>query len=259
MHPIVHEITIGGATRPIGGYGLAIAIGMLTTALLTVRAAHRAGEDVGATIACAGYTIAGGLAGAWLTFIGVEWARTGSPAAALAGGGGLVFYGAVPGGALAAWLGARGLGVPFLKTLDLAVPGIAIGHAIGRFGCFLGGCCYGAPHDGMLSVTFTDPMAPASHPPVPRHPVQLYESIGLGILALVFAAIPFRATDGTRVLTYVIAYGALRFVTEGLRGDAIRGLWGPLSTSQLISIVLAVLAALALARLRALPPPAAAR
>lgn len=259
MHPILHELTLGGVTRPIGGYGLAIAIGMLTTALLTVRAAHRAGEDAGATIACAGYTIAGGLVGAWLTFLAVEWARTGSPDEALRGGGGLVFYGAVPGGVLAAWLGARGLGVPFRKTLDLAVPGIAIGHAIGRIGCFLGGCCYGAPHDGWLSVTFTDPRAPAAHPPVPRHPVQLYESIGLAVLALVFAAIPIRATHGTRALAYVVAYAALRFVTEGLRGDAIRGVWGPLSTSQLISIALATLAVLGLARLRSLPPSVPAR
>lgn len=260
MNPIVYEVHAFGVTRPIGGYGLAVAIGMLVTAAFAVRAAMRARLDVGAVIACAGYTIAGGLAGAWLTFVAVEWARTGSPTTALASGGGLVFYGAVPGGLLAAYLGARGLGVPFARTIDLVVPGIAAGHAIGRIGCFLGGCCFGAPHDGPLSVIFTDPIAPASHPAVPRHPVQLYESAGLVALAFFFALVPIGKTDGARALAYVIAYGVLRFFTESLRGDAIRGVWGPLSTSQAISIAAVALAALVLfVRVRPLAPRAAAR
>lgn len=261
MHPILGEITIGGATRPIGGYGLSIAIGMLVAAILTARSAHRAREDVGAVIACAGYTVAGGLAGAWVTYLAVEWARTGSPLEALRAGGGLVFYGAVPGGALAAWLGARGLDVPFRKMIDLAIPGLAAGHAIGRIGCFLGGCCFGAEHHGALSVTFTEPMAPAAHPSVPRHPVQLYESIGLVLLAIAFAAIPIKRLDGSRALAYLLAYSALRLLTEAMRGDAIRGALGPISTSQAIALVLASLAAWALLRLRRaapLPPPGAA-
>ncbi|UJR86916.1 prolipoprotein diacylglyceryl transferase [Sandaracinus amylolyticus] len=252
MNPIVGELTLGGVTRPLGGYGVAVAIGMLLSGLFATRAAQRAREDVGAVIACCGYAVAGGLAGAWLTFIAVEWARTGSPTTALSTGGGLVFYGAVPGGALATWLGARYLRVPFVKMLDLGVPGIAAGHAIGRIGCFLGGCCYGAEHHGPLAVVFTHPLAPAAHPPIPRHPVQLYESAGLLALGFVFALLPTGRTNGTRTLAYVIAYGVLRFVVEGLRGDTIRGVWGPLSTSQAISLVLIVLATgVLLARRRA--------
>lgn len=251
MNPIVFELEMFGVTRPIGGYGLAVALGMLVTSAVAVRAAQRAKLDVGAVIACCGYTIAGGLAGAWLTFLAVEWARTGSPVAALQSGGGLVFYGAVPGGLLGAYLGARMLGVPFARTIDLIIPGIAAGHAIGRIGCFLGGCCFGAPHGtvespGLLSVVFTHPMSPAAHPPVPRHAVQLYESAGLMVLALVFAIVPIGKTDGARALAYVIAYGALRLVTESLRGDAIRGLWGPLSTSQMVSLAAMSVAGLVL-------------
>lgn len=258
MNPILFEISLGGATRPVGGYGLAVAIGMLLTSAVAVRAAQRARLDVGAVIACCGYTIAGGLAGAWLTFLAVEWARTGSPLGALRSGGGLVFYGAVPGGAFAAYLGARALGVPFARTLDLVVPGLAAGHAIGRIGCFLGGCCFGAEHDGLFAVTFTHPLAPAAHPPVPRHPVQLYESFGLLVLAFAFALVPIGRADGRRALAYVVAYGVLRLFTEALRGDAIRGVWGPLSTSQLVSVALVVLAGVALARVLrdARAPPA---
>lgn len=255
MNPILGELTCAGVTRPVGGYGVAVAIGMLLTGLFAVRAAQRARMDVGAVIACAGYAVAGGLAGAWLTFLAVEWGRTGSPLPALRSGGGLVFYGAVPGGVLAAWLGARMLGVPFVKAVDLTVPGIAAGHAIGRIGCFLGGCCFGVPYEGPLAVTFTDPLSPAAHPPVPRHPVQLYESAGLVALGLVFALVPVGRTDGTRALAYVASYGALRFAVEGLRGDAIRGVWlGGLSTSQAISIAgIAVAGALLLWRRRARP------
>jgi phosphatidylglycerol---prolipoprotein diacylglyceryl transferase len=258
VRPILFELTLLGATRPIGGYGLAVALGMLLSGAFAARAASRARADVGAVIACCGYAVAGGLLGAWLAFVAVEWARTGSVEAALLGGGGLVFYGAVPGGVLAGWVGARMLGVPFLRIVDLSIPGVAAGHALGRIGCFLGGCCFGAEHHGPLSVTFTDPIAPAAHPAVPRHPVQLYESAGLLALSLAFALVPVRRTDGTRALAYVVAYGALRLATEALRGDAIRGVWGPLSTSQLVSLVLASLAALALAaRFRARPGVAA--
>lgn len=265
MNPILFELHAFGVTRPIGGYGLAVAIGMLVTSAIAVRAAQRARMDVGAVIACCGYTIAGGLLGAWLAFLAVEWARTGSPFAALQSGGGLVFYGAVPGGLLGAYLGARMLDVPFARTIDLIIPGIAAGHAIGRIGCFLGGCCYGAPHGtidapGFLSAVFTHPLSPASHPSVPRHPVQLYEAAGLLVLAFVFSLVPIGKTDGARALAYVVAYGALRLVTESLRGDAIRGLWGPLSTSQMVSLAMMAGAMLVLVlRVRPLSRPALAR
>lgn len=251
MRPVLFEIAFAGVVRPVGGYGVAVVLGMLLTGILTVRAASRARQDVGAVAAVCGYTVGAGLVGAWLAHLAVEWARTGTASHALASGGGLVFYGAVPTGALAAWLGARGLGVSFAKMVDLAVPGIAAGHALGRMGCFFGGCCFGAPTTGPFAVAFTHPLAPAAHPPVPRHPVQLYEAAGLLLLAMAFAVVPIRRADGRRALGYVIAYGALRFVTEMLRGDASRGLWGVLSTSQIVAIVFASAAALVLGRLRA--------
>ena len=253
MHPIVAIIDLVDPPRPIGGYGLAVAIGVALTGLLVARAAHRAGDDVGAVLAAIGYTIGGSFAGAFGLFVLVEWARTGSFVDAITHGG-LVFYGAVPTGVLASWLAARGLRVRWLKTVDLAIPAIAAGHAIGRIGCFLGGCCYGAPWDGPLAVTFTHPLAPAAHPPVPRHPVQLYESFGLLVLAIAFALTPIgRAGSGRRALAYVGAYAVLRFSVETLRGDEIRGVvMGLLSTSQLISLAaLGIVAVVALGMRRA--------
>jgi phosphatidylglycerol:prolipoprotein diacylglycerol transferase len=147
VHPIVTEVSIFGTTRPIGGYGLLVAIGVALSAGLAARAANRIRADVGAVIATLGYTTMASFAGAFLLFWIVMAARTGDPWI-IREGGGLVFYGAVPGGALAAYWGARALDVPYRKMVDLAVPGIAAGHAIGRIGCFLGGCCFGAEWHG---------------------------------------------------------------------------------------------------------------
>lgn len=258
VHPIVIEITAFGATRPIGGYGLAVAIGVLVSAALAARAARRIRADVGAVIAAIGYTTMASFAGAFALFWLVTAVQTGDPLA-IRSGGGLVFYGAVPTGLLASYVAARGFELPWLRLLDLSIPGIAAGHALGRVGCFLGGCCYGLPWDGPLAVTATHELAPAAHPPVPRHPVQLYEAVGLMALAFAFAVVPARRIgDGGRALVYVALYAVLRFAVELLRGDALRGVWMlGASTSQLVSIAsfcVALVLAVRVWRARRAPP-----
>jgi phosphatidylglycerol:prolipoprotein diacylglycerol transferase len=193
--------------------------------------------------------VAGGFAGAWLTFVLVEAARTGT-FAALARGGGLVFFGAVPGGVAGMRLAGRAFRLDVLRVLELSLPGLAAGHALGRVGCFLGGCCFGRPFEGPWAVTAVDPLAPAAHPPVPRHPVALYEAAGLLILGLAFARVPAaHPGSGRRAAAYLVAYGALRLGTEAFRGDAIRGVWaGGVSTSQGLASFAIVLGALLLWR-----------
>jgi phosphatidylglycerol:prolipoprotein diacylglycerol transferase len=241
VHPIVTEIDLVGVRRPIGGYGLAVAIGVFLTCGLIARIAHRQRTDVGGTIATLGYSAFAAFVGSGLMFVIVEWARTGDPLAGIRTGG-LVFYGAVPAAALASYLSARAFELPYLRMLDLSVPAIAAGHAIGRIGCLLGGCCFGAEWHGPLSITYTDPLAPAAHPSVPRHPTPLYESFGLLVLAFAFALVPVkRVGTGLRVLTYGALYAVLRFAVETTRGDAIRGVFTfALSTSQWVSLALFV-------------------
>ena len=259
MHPIVYELEVFGITRPIGGYGVMVALGVLVTGLMVGRAAYLSKLDVGAVIAGIGYTCGAGFAGAYLLFVIVEAFRTGDPTSGFRTGG-LVFYGAVPTGVLAAYLSSRGFGLPFLRVVDLAVPAIAAGHALGRIGCLLGGCCFGCEWHGPWAITYTDPMAPASHPSVPRHPVPLYEAFGLIVLALAFALWPMkRVGDGRRALAYVALYAVLRFSVELLRGDAVRGLaFGLVSTSQLVSLAFFALAIVGLARIARRPVTAAA-
>lgn len=241
MHPIVGILRMGGVERPIGSYGVLLSLAMLTGSALACRSASRARLDVGATIAALGFTLAGGLAGGWSLFVCVEWARTGSPVNAFERGG-LVFYGAVLGGAAALALAARVLALPLGRLLDVAVPALPAAHALGRLGCLLGGCCYGKPWQGPWAIAYTHPMAPAAYPPVLRHPVPLYESAALLGLAFAFALwTPARVGEGHRALVYLACYGLLRVVTETFRGDDVRGLFlgGLASTSQAIGIAVA--------------------
>ncbi len=259
MHPILYEVHLFGMTRPIGGYGLMVALGVLTTGLLAARAAHHADEDWGATIAAIGYATIPAFLSAGALFYLVELARSGFDfAGVFSRPPGIVFYGAVPGAFAGAFFAARMMRLPFWKLLDLSVPAIAAGHALGRVGCLLGGCCYGAEWHGPWSVTATDPMSPMANPSVPRHPVQLYESLGLMALALVFAATPLDARwlgapgSGRRIALYAVLYGVLRFATEDFRGDLVRGVFlgGLVSTSQLVSLAIVAVGVAGLLRAR---------
>ncbi|MFN7699463.1 MAG: prolipoprotein diacylglyceryl transferase [Deltaproteobacteria bacterium] len=246
MLPIVYELQFFGISRPIGGYGLMVSLGVLITGILSARAAHHAKEDWGAVIATIGYATIPAFLGAAALFFVVELVRAGFDVdAVLSRGPGLVFYGAVPGALLGTFYAARWLKVPWWKMVDLSVPAIAAGHALGRVGCLLGGCCFGAEWHGPWSITATAPMAPMAQPSVPRHPVQLYEALGLIALALVFAATPLHAKwlgapgSGRRIASYAVLYGVLRSLVEVFRGDGVRGVFlgGLVSTSQLVSLV----------------------
>lgn len=257
MHPILWQFDAFGVTRPVGSYGTMLAVAMLVGGVLACRAAHRVGIDWGAAAAAVGFVVGGSLAGSYGLFVVVEWFRTGDPVAALSQGG-LVFFGAPLGGLAALFVAAPRLGVPLLRFGDAAIHALPAAHALGRLGCFFGGCCFGREWDGPLSVTYAHPLAPAAYPPVPRHPVPLYESLGLLLLSLAFALWrPRRVGDGTRVLAYFAAYGVLRLSTEGFRGDAVRGLYfgGAVSTSQLLSIALIFGCGVGLALLARRAPP----
>ncbi|MGD8858693.1 MAG: prolipoprotein diacylglyceryl transferase [Myxococcales bacterium] len=250
MHPLIAVLRLGERAVPIGSYGAMLTLAVLLGAALTLRAAGRAGLDPGAVISALGSAVAGGFVGAWLLQLLVQWARLGSLQAALARPG-LVFFGAALGGAAALTWSCRWLRLPALTLLDLAVPAVAVAHAVGRVGCLLGGCCFGAPGGGPLGVRYTHPLAPATAlgADLLRHPVQLYEAAGLLALSAYFASRPpAEPGSGRRALRYVLAYSVLRLSVEPLRGDAVRGslAGGLVSTSQLIALVLLLLSAWAL-------------
>ena len=148
---------------------------------------------------------------------------------------GLVFYGGLVGGAAAAWGYCRAWRIPLARAADAGAPGLALGHGVGRIGCLLAGCCYGRPVDASFPLAVN--LAGTT-----RHPTQLYEAIGLGVIAAATALLPARVTrrPGATFLVYLGGYALLRLVVEHWRGDdAERGVIAHVaSTSQLVALVM---------------------
>jgi phosphatidylglycerol:prolipoprotein diacylglycerol transferase len=157
--------------------------------------------------------------------------------------GGLVFYGGLLGGALAFIITVRLLRLELWHLADTLAPGVALGHALGRLGCFFAGSCYGRPTDVAWAVTYTDPASLAGDIlRVPVHPTQLYSAAFLVLLSGILLFTGSRSTfRGQVIASYGILYGTFRFFIEFLRGDPrgtvdLAGI--ALSTSQVVSLLL---------------------
>ena len=163
----------------------------------------------------------------------------------LARSGGVFYGGLILAVTVALWH-IRRVGLPLWTTCDVFAPGIALGHIVGRFGCFFAGCCYGKPTNVPWAITFTDKFAELNvGTPLnrPLHPTQLYEA---GAEALILAFLltterKGRPFAGRTFWLYMLLYAISRYVIEIFRGDE-RGTVGIFSTSQFISVVLAPLA-----------------
>ncbi len=169
-----------------------------------------------------------------------------------------VFYGGLILAVLVAIWYIRRVGLPLWTTCDVFAPGIALGHVIGRFGCFFAGCCYGRPTGKPWGITFTDPFAAANVGTplgIPLHPTELYEAgaelLILGVLLLTERK--GRPFAGRTFWLYLLLYAISRFVIEFYRGDE-RGTILMFSTSQFISVILAPLAIVMLVSLARRPP-----
>ena len=261
VHPVLTVVEVAGIQRPIGTYGALISVAVLLGSVVTVRATARAGLDAGAMISALALAVGLGFVGAYAGFVAVNWVqRPGWDASLLQPG--VVFYAGAATGALGLAAGARWFGLSIARTLDLALPGLPLAHAIGRLGCWFGGCCYGAPCDHGFCVTYTDPLAAAAHPSVPRHPWPLYEAACLLVLAGLFASpTRFASRPGQRAAGYVLLYALLRMGLEPLRGDAVRGVFceGAWSTAQLTAAVTGSIAVWWLWRQRRRDPRLCAR
>ena len=120
---------------------------------------------------------------------------------------------------------------PMLKEILKIAPGaITLGHAFGRIGCFLSGCCYGIETDAWYGVLFPG----HTHKVIPT---QLFEMAFLFALALVLGILAFKKITVHTFPIYTIGYGVFRFIIEFFRGDE-RGQLKGLSPSQYWCILL---------------------
>ena len=167
--------------------------------------------------------------------------------------GGMTFFGGLLGVLLAIFWAGRRYGMGFLALTDIATFPAALGLALGRITNFVNGELAGRPTHGDWGVIFP------SVDNVPRHPSQLYESASHFLLfgALVAA----NRTDWARARTgrlsylFLTLYGFLRFATDFFRADDTY--WGPFSTGQWASLVVALAGVIGLALLSS--PQRAAR
>lgn len=182
--------------------------------------------------------------------------------------GGLVFLGGLVAAFAAGVIYIRTRRLPLWRYADAALPGVALGHAFGRLGCFAVGCCYGAAAPDLpWAIRFPQSawqqIAPAGEA---IHPVQLYAvAANLAIFAFLVFLHPRRRFEGQIGLAYLGLYSVARIMLEFFRGDGERGflfegiLGRVLSTSQFTAglVLIAAGVGYALLRRRATPPTAA--
>lgn len=151
---------------------------------------------------------------------------------------GFVFYGGLIGGAAGLFIYCKVYKLSFAKYSDTFAPTIPIGHALGRIGCLMSGCCYGVPYNGFFSVVYLKSANANTPLNVSLFAVQLVEAILLCVLFLICEIVLFRSEKRfSATVFYLYAYSTTRFVLEFFRGDDIRGV-AILSTSQYISLVI---------------------
>jgi phosphatidylglycerol:prolipoprotein diacylglycerol transferase len=254
-------ISVGDFFLPT--YGLLVTLGFLAGLWLTTHLARRAGRDPDPIVNLAVYCALAGIVGAkLLLFVQDSDYYRRNPGeilsfATLRAGG--IFYGGLVAALAVAWWYLRRHKLPALATADLFAPGIALGHAIGRLGCFAAGCCWGLECHRPWAVTFTnrDANLMVGTPLwVPLHPTQLYEAAAEAVIAVVLVrrwSEPHHS--GAIIGRYLLLYSAARFAVEFFRAhEAPNPLGGPLSAAQWIALALAALGVWILRRRPPLQP-----
>lgn len=269
MHPTLLEL---GPVK-IHSYGLMLAVGFLLCLHLTRKQYKATGGDPDMLSDMGFGVLLTGLLGTRLLHIFMfptlySWS---DPLGWIAlWRGGLVFQGAFL-AFIFAYFFLRRRKVPFLPTVDVILPYLPLGHAVGRLGCFLNGCCYGKVSDVPWAIRF--PRVPFSLDEevvggapyldhcenmglsvfsdqwsLPVHPTQLYSFAGLLCLFAVMRFI-YKKNSGIAGITipaYMVLYGILRVVIEFFRGDHNPRHFNDLLSSQQIYSIIMVIAGLAI-------------
>ncbi|MBO5761564.1 MAG: prolipoprotein diacylglyceryl transferase [Lentisphaeria bacterium] len=231
----MHSIAFNFFGRPIHWYGICIAAGFLAALCILQYKRNYARMDKEQIFDIALIAIFGGIGGARLFYViqffhqfsGNLWNVFRIDQ------GGLVFYGGFLTALVILFIYAKIKKLSFARILDMYAPAIAIGHAFGRVGCFLQGCCFGKPcswgvvypGNSAPAERFPDYLSPVKNviegiPSIPLAPVQLIEAAG-NIVLCVFLLKLFKYVKKTGQIAaaYFAMYGIMRFLLEFFRGD----------------------------------------
>ena len=228
MHP--EFIQLGGFT--IHSYGVMMAIALTAAVVVWHILGRLSGKDSGFGADVGLCLMVSGLVGARIAYVIAMYNthyRYNHWEIIRIDQGGLIYYGGIIGSTIGMWIYAIYRHEPKAALADLVITPIPLAHALGRVGCFLNGCCFGTIYNGPLHVYMQD---------ANRHPVQLYEAgLNLVLFVVLYRAYRRRTRNGVIFASYLIAYPVIRFLTEFLRGDS-RAMVGPLTTAQVVSLVL---------------------
>ncbi|MCP5463972.1 MAG: prolipoprotein diacylglyceryl transferase [Deltaproteobacteria bacterium] len=252
MHPILFTFPdwlplVGG--RSLHFYGFFIATGVLLGILWVRREAKRLDIDVQKIMDLYLNVFIAGLVGSRILYIIHSVPNFWDDPLVLfrVWEGGLVFQGGVIGAVLVMiWL-VRRYQLKFFQIADVFVPALSLGHAFGRLGCFMAGCCHGKQCDPDFLFAVRFPALPESIAPphIPLYPTQLFEAGGeFLIFAFLIYFRKHKKFDGAVFLLYLILYSILRSILEVYRGDMIRGfvIEPYVSNAQFLSILSIILA-----------------
>lgn len=212
-------------------FGALVALGALAGLWILHRELERSGLPAAGGVDAALIGVLGGLAGAKIIWA-IEFRHDAPFVSLLLSRGGLSWFGGFLGGVGAGLWSLHRRRIPLVPALAAAAPALAIGHAIGRIGCFLVGDDYGRPSDLPWAVAFPRGLPPTT---VPVHPTQLYETVGLAVIAwLLMGWRRGRVADAVVFGRYLVLAGLLRFLIEFIRVNA--PVAGPLTLAQLFSM-----------------------
>jgi phosphatidylglycerol:prolipoprotein diacylglycerol transferase len=237
----VHKIAFQLGTFTIYWYGVLVALGFLAGLWTASRRALRAGVGADTIVDLGPWLILGTIVGARGLYVISYWSDdfSGKPLWQIFNirGGGLVFYGGLIGASLAYLVYVRVKKLPLWKIADILAPSIALGHAIGRLGCLMNGCCYGRTCDLPWAIQF--PYGSQSYPNR-VHPTQLYESaLNLGLYGFLAWRFRRKKFDGEIFALYLLLYSVLRAFVESFRGDyPVYYLGGHITPAQLLSLAI---------------------
>jgi phosphatidylglycerol:prolipoprotein diacylglycerol transferase len=230
-------------------YGVLLAAAYLLGLKLAMVRAKARGLDPNRALDLGIAIIISALVGAKLLLLLVDFDRfrqNPSDLFSIVRSGGVFYGGLIAAVAVAFWYMWRHR-MPLWTTCDVFAPGIALGHAVGRLGCLMAGCCYGRPTTVPWAITFTNPAAAANVGTplgIALHPTQLYEAAAeaLILVLLLVTEKKGRPFEGRTFWSYMVLYGVSRFVIEFFRGDERGIVFSTISTSQFISLILVPLA-----------------
>lgn len=253
-------LIFGGGPIALRWYGVLLAGGILLAVWITRRQFSQRGLDPVHVASIAMWLVPFGVVGARLYHVATDWELFSGHLDRLLTlqQRGLGIYGALLGGALGGYIGARRAGVRPLTLLDCAVPGVALAQAVGRFGNYFNQELFGGPTSLPWGLEIDSAHRPGGYEQYATfHPTFLYESIWNLVVFVVLTTLARRRwrtlPAGTIVASYFALYSFGRFWVEGLRIDTAHQL-GPLRLNQVVALAVfvAALAVLWLLRRRQL-------